>query len=47
MARYRYIALIGEDPEKIAEFYNRFLGTKELRRSALGDISITNGRGCR
>jgi catechol 2,3-dioxygenase-like lactoylglutathione lyase family enzyme len=43
MATLRYIALISENPEKITDFYNRFLGTKELGRSPEGDISITDG----
>ena len=43
MATLRYIAFISENPDKITEFYNRFLGTKELGRSPEGDISITDG----
>lgn len=43
MATLRYIAFLSENPEEITEFYNRFLGTKELGRSAQGDISITDG----
>lgn len=43
MATLRYIAFISENPDKITEFYNRFLGTKELGRSAEGDISVTDG----
>ena len=43
MATFRYIAFISENPEKITDFYNRFLGTKELGRSTHGDISITDG----
>jgi len=43
MAELRYIAFISEDPEKITDFYNRFLGTKELGRSPEGDISVTDG----
>ena len=43
MAMFRYIAFISENPDKITDFYNRFLGTKELGRSAHGDVSITDG----
>lgn len=43
MATLRYVAFISEDPAKIADFYNRFLGTKEIGRSAEGDISLTDG----
>lgn len=43
MATLRYIAFISENPENIADFYNRFVGTKELGRSLQGDISITDG----
>jgi catechol 2,3-dioxygenase-like lactoylglutathione lyase family enzyme len=43
MATLRYIAFISENPGKITDFYNRFLGTKELGRSVHGDVSITDG----
>jgi catechol 2,3-dioxygenase-like lactoylglutathione lyase family enzyme len=43
MATLRYIAYLTEDPEKLVDFYHRFLGTEELGRSADGDISITDG----
>src|SRR5919106_3339914 len=43
MATLRYIAFLSEDPERLADFYHRFLGTKEIGRSAEGDISITDG----
>ena len=43
MATLRYIAFISENPETITDFYNRFLGTKELGRSQEGDVSITDG----
>jgi catechol 2,3-dioxygenase-like lactoylglutathione lyase family enzyme len=43
MATLRYIAFISESPEKITDFYNRFLGTKELGRSPEGDVSVTDG----
>ena len=43
MATLRYIAYLANEPEKLAEFYRRFLGTEELGRSMEGDISITDG----
>jgi len=43
MAMLRYIAYLSENPEKLSEFYHRFLGTEELGRSPDGDISITDG----
>jgi catechol 2,3-dioxygenase-like lactoylglutathione lyase family enzyme len=43
MATLRYIAFLAEDPAKLVDFYQRFLGTEELGRSAEGDISITDG----
>lgn len=43
MATLRYIAFLAEEPEKLADFYRRFLGTEELGRSADGDVSITDG----
>ena len=43
MATLRYIAYLANDPEKLGEFYRRFLGTEELGRSPEGDISITDG----
>jgi catechol 2,3-dioxygenase-like lactoylglutathione lyase family enzyme len=43
MALLRYIAYLSDDPEKVSDFYGRFLGAEELGRSAEGDISITDG----
>ena len=43
MAALRYIAYLANDPEKVVDFYHRFLGTEELGRSPEGDISITDG----
>ena len=43
MATLRYIAYLANEPEKLADFYRRFLGTQELGCSADGDISITDG----
>jgi catechol 2,3-dioxygenase-like lactoylglutathione lyase family enzyme len=43
MAKIRYIAYMCEDPEKLAQFYHRFLQTREIGRSASADVSITEG----
>jgi catechol 2,3-dioxygenase-like lactoylglutathione lyase family enzyme len=43
MATLRYIAYLCERPDKLAEFYQRFLGADELERSPAGDVSITDG----
>jgi catechol 2,3-dioxygenase-like lactoylglutathione lyase family enzyme len=43
MAILRYIAFISESPDRLVDFYNRFLGTEELGRSPEGDVSITDG----
>jgi catechol 2,3-dioxygenase-like lactoylglutathione lyase family enzyme len=43
MATLRYIAYLSESPERLVDFYHRFLGTQELGRSPEGDISITDG----
>jgi catechol 2,3-dioxygenase-like lactoylglutathione lyase family enzyme len=43
MATLRYVAFISENPEGLAQFYQRFLGTEELGHSPDGDISITDG----
>jgi catechol 2,3-dioxygenase-like lactoylglutathione lyase family enzyme len=43
MATLRYVAYLSENPEKLADFYHRFLGTRELGRSPEGDIAITDG----
>lgn len=43
MATLRYVAFISENPEKLSDFYHRFLATEEIGRSAEGDVSITDG----
>jgi len=43
MATVRYVATISDNPEQLAAFYDRFLGTTELGRSVEGDVSITDG----
>ena len=42
MARIRYIAIMVNEPEKLADFYNRYLSMKEIARSSEGDISLTD-----
>ncbi len=43
MGKIRYLAVISEDPESLAEFYVDEVGMAELDRSAAGDISLTDG----
>ena len=43
MTRIRYLAILSERPEEVAQFYTRFLRLEELGRSAEGDISLTEG----
>lgn len=43
MATLRYIAFLADDPERLVEFYQRFLHTEELGRSTHGDITVTDG----
>ena len=43
MAVLKYVAYLCEKPEALAKFYQRYLQTRELGRSAAGDVSITDG----
>mgnify|MGYP001367748415 CR=1 FL=1 len=43
MSTLRYIAYLADDPAKLVDFYQRFLGTEELGRTPEGDITITDG----
>jgi catechol-2,3-dioxygenase len=43
IATLRYVAFLAQDPSRLADFYQRFLGTEELGRSPEGDVSITDG----
>ena len=43
MARIRYIAILSDDPDKLAQFYRRFLHMRELGTSADEDVSLTDG----
>lgn len=40
MTTLHYIAFLSENPDKITDFYNRFLGTKELGRSPGREVDI-------
>jgi catechol 2,3-dioxygenase-like lactoylglutathione lyase family enzyme len=42
MPRIRYIAIMANEPEKLADFYKRYLLMKEIARSPDGDISVTD-----
>lgn len=42
-ARIRYIAIVSEQPEKLAGFYCHYLGMRELGRGEAGDVSVTDG----
>ena len=33
MATLRYVAFLAEEPARLVDFYDRFLGTEELGRS--------------
>lgn len=43
MARFRYLAAISKDPSKLAAFYVDEIGMREMGRSELGDVSLTDG----
>lgn len=43
MIRIRYLAFLCSDAAKVADFYVRYFGLKELGRSADKDISLTDG----
>jgi len=42
MARIRYIAIGAKDPEKLADFYKRYLALTEIARTDDGDVSLTD-----
>jgi len=42
MATIRYIAIMAKDPEKLADFYKRYLAMKEIARTDDGDVSLTD-----
>jgi catechol 2,3-dioxygenase-like lactoylglutathione lyase family enzyme len=42
-ATIRYLAIVSDDPERLARFYVSNFGMQELGRSAAGDVSVTDG----
>ena len=42
-ATIRYLAIVSDDPERLARFYMDGFGMRELGRSPAGDISVTDG----
>src|SRR5690349_4211584 len=42
-AKIRYLALMSDQPEAIAAFYQGYFGMALLARSAEGDVSLTDG----
>jgi catechol 2,3-dioxygenase-like lactoylglutathione lyase family enzyme len=42
-ATIRYLAIVSDDPERLARFYTSAFGMRELGRSSTGDISVTDG----
>jgi catechol 2,3-dioxygenase-like lactoylglutathione lyase family enzyme len=43
MAVLRYVAYLSDSPDRLVDFYRRFLDTEELGRSPEGDVTITDG----
>jgi catechol 2,3-dioxygenase-like lactoylglutathione lyase family enzyme len=43
MARVRYIAILAQDPKRLAAFYRDTLGMRDLGESLAGDVSLTDG----
>jgi catechol 2,3-dioxygenase-like lactoylglutathione lyase family enzyme len=42
-ATIRYLAIVSNNPERLAHFYASVFGMRELGRSSAGDISLTDG----
>ena len=42
-AQIRYLAIVSERPEVLAEFYSRYFSLRELGRSDAGDVALTDG----
>ena len=42
-AQIRYLSIITEHPDVLADFYATYLGVRELGRGPDGDISMTDG----
>jgi len=41
-ATVRYLAIVSRQPEPLADFYVRYMGLRELTRSASGEITLTD-----
>jgi catechol 2,3-dioxygenase-like lactoylglutathione lyase family enzyme len=42
-AQIRYLAIVSEQPERLAQFYTRYFKLRELGRSDAGDVALTDG----
>src|SRR5262249_3025927 len=42
-SRIRYLAMVSERPAALARFYSTYFGMRELGRSDVGDIALTDG----
>jgi hypothetical protein len=42
-SQIRYLAIVSERPETLAEFYSTYFAMRELGRSDSGDIALTDG----
>jgi catechol 2,3-dioxygenase-like lactoylglutathione lyase family enzyme len=42
-ARIGYLAILSQAPDKLAEFYTKYLGWRQLGRSQEGDVTLTDG----
>src|SRR5579862_514488 len=42
-AQVSYLAMVSEQPERMANYYQTYFGLRELGRNADGDISLTDG----
>jgi catechol 2,3-dioxygenase-like lactoylglutathione lyase family enzyme len=42
-SQIRYLAIVSERPQALADFYCRFFSMRELERSSAGDVALTDG----
>ncbi len=42
-SQIRYLAIVSEHPEVLADFYSRYFDLRELGRSDSGDVALTDG----
>src|SRR5262245_2837868 len=42
-SQIRYLAIVSEQPDRLARFYSTYFTMRELGRSAGGDIALTDG----